>query len=108
MARHLKRIISSLKHLDRCEDSEEKCLFEGRAFYRLNQQIIPSRSEDGTFSVLAVTPEKTINISENSQFSFSPRMRNFNQNFSPLKYPIRCDLHLMETFRKLFESENYA
>ena len=108
MARHLKRIISLLKHLDGCEDSEEKCLFEGRAFDCLNQQIIPSRSEDVTFSVLAVTPEKTINISENSQFSFSPRMRNFNQNFSPLKYLIRCDLHPMETFRKLFESENYA
>ena len=108
MARHLKRIISSLKHLDRCEDSEEKCLFEGRAFYRLNQQIIPSRSEDVTFSVLAVTPEKTIHSSENSQFSFSPRMRNLNQNFSSLKYPIRCDLQLMETLRKLFESKNYA
>ena len=108
MARHLKQIISLLKHLDRCEDSEEKCLFEGRAFYRLNQQSIPSRSEDVTFSVLAVTREKTINISENSQFSFSPRMRNLNQKFSSSKYPIRCDLHLMETFRKLFESENYA
>ena len=83
-------------------------MYEGRAFYRLNQQIIPSRSEDVTFSVLAVTREKTINISENSQFSFSPRMHNFNLNFSPLKYPIRCDLRLMETFRKLFESENYA
>ena len=35
-------------------------------------------------------------------------MRNLNQNFSSLKYPIRCDLHLMETFRKLFVSENYA
>ena len=35
-------------------------------------------------------------------------MRNLNQNFSSLKYPIRCDLHLMETFRKLFVSENNA
>ena len=64
MARHLKQIISSLKHLDRCEDSEEKCLFEGRAFHRLNQRIILSRSEVVTFSVLVVTPEKTINISK--------------------------------------------
>ena len=37
---------------------------EEKAFYYLNQQIIPGRSEDTIFGVLAVILKKLLNISK--------------------------------------------
>ena len=37
------------------ESLKKNLVYEGRAFYRLNQQILPKRTGDIVFSVLAVT-----------------------------------------------------
>ena len=47
------------------ENLEENLFFfEGGVFYRVNQRMMPSRSEDTFFFVLAVTLQKVINISK--------------------------------------------
>ena len=39
------------------ETLKENLFYERRAFYRLNQRILPKRTGDIIFSVLAVTPQ---------------------------------------------------
>ena len=39
----------------------ENLVFAERAFYRLNEQIVPDRTDDIIISVLAVTLQKTVN-----------------------------------------------
>ena len=39
------------------ETLKENLVYEWRAFYRLNQRILPKRTGDIIFSVLAVTPQ---------------------------------------------------